>query len=189
MNVIAMLLSGIAIVASIIMGVVTLVASKNIAKKYGDLAGSQAAIDYEERKAAEARTTTLRALRNEVARIRKLGEANSQIRNDGLGMARMPTTAFETAFVSEPSGLSVDPELLDAVVDYLARADAINSRIDTYLGLGAALGQSNYAAEIMSDAAQQTRDKSKEILEILGKLDALLERESKINSVCDSAAV
>ena len=62
MNFIAILLSGIAIVASIIMGIVALVVSKNIAKKYGDLAGSQAAINYEERKAAEARKTALRAL-------------------------------------------------------------------------------------------------------------------------------
>ena len=178
LSVIAILLSGIAIVASIY-----------IARKYGDLAGSRAAIDYEKRKAADARTTTLRALRNEVARIRKIGEVNSQIRNDGLGMARMPTTTFETAFVSEPSGLSVDPELLDAVVDYLAHADAINLGIDIYLGFGAAHGQSTYAGQIVSDAAQQARDKSKEILEILGKLDALLERESKTSSVCDSAAV
>ena len=174
------------------MGIVTLIVSnrvsKNIAEEYGDLAGSQAAIDYEERKAGEARITALRALRNEVTRIRKLAEANSQIGNDGLGMVRMPTASFETAFVSESSGLSVNLELLDAVVDYLVCADAINSRIDTYLGLGAALGQSQYAEGVMGDAVRQVRDESRTVPETLDRLDMLLGRELEASTVCSTTA-
>jgi len=177
---------------SVIMGIVTLIinnrVSKSIAREYGDLAGNQAAIDYEERKVAEARITALGALRNEVTRIRKLVETNSQIGNDGLGMVRMPTAAFETAFVSEPSGLSVDSELLDAVVDYLVCADTINSRIDTYLKFGAALGQSQYAGGIVGDAVREVRDKSKAIPDMLDRLDTLLERELDVSAVCSAAA-
>ena len=46
----------------------------------------------------------------------------------------MPTTAFETAFVSAMPRLDGSPDLVDTVSEYLSRAYAVNSLIDQYLG-------------------------------------------------------
>ncbi len=178
-GIIAILVSLFAIAVSIIMGVLTLYVSnrksESIAKEYGDVAGNKAAIAHAEKKSAEARITVLKALRNEVSRIRKLVEINSQINDDGVGMVRMPTAALETAFISEPSGLLVNPDLLDTVANYLAFADSTNSQFDTYLGFASAAA--NITAGHMQHAVAQVRGGAQAIPEVLNKLDRLLERE------------
>ena len=174
MSIIALLISIISILVSIIMGIVANIVSKNIAKKYGDLAGSEAAIDYAEEKATEARKTTLIALRNEVARIRKLA---SQI-EDTKWIVRMPTTTFETAFISNLFSLSVNPELFNVVLDYLICADVINMQIEIYLGFGATSGSPTpIVGGTATGAKKLAKDKSKAIPEILDRLDKLLQRE------------
>ena len=104
-----------------------------VASRYGDMAAVRATRKYHEEDARRARAATLLSLRNEVSRIQKAAEHNSQLdpRHSPHDTARMPTAAVETAFVSGTPGLVVGPELLDASTEYVARADSINSLIES----------------------------------------------------------
>jgi hypothetical protein len=84
--------------------------------------------------------------------------------------------------VSGDSGLSVNLALLDAVTDYLASADAINALADGRLWLTSTLGTSNYGTGRYGEALKQVKSRSKEIFQILDRLDALLKRELEVNS-------
>ncbi len=149
-----------------------------VAKRYGDVAGTHAARKYQEQDAARAHIAALRSLLNEAARIRKLADGNSVVtQTGGIGMVRMPVTAFETAFVSGRPGLSVSSDLLDAVTDYLTEADAINSLIDTYLWLAPAVGAADYATSARSNAVDRVKDISNKLSETLDRLDACLKSE------------
>lgn len=54
----------------------------------------------------------------------------------GASTPKMPVAAFEAAFASWLSGPTASPELLDAVWDYLFRADFVNSVIDRWQARG-----------------------------------------------------
>jgi hypothetical protein len=97
-----------------------------IARKYRDVAGTLITLKKQEQHAARARVTALQHLLNEVARIRKLANHNSELVHGETGIVKMPMTAFETAFVSGSSDLSVSSDLLDAVTDYLVKADTVS---------------------------------------------------------------
>jgi len=150
-----------------------------VAKRYGDVAGAHAARKFSEGDTARARITAIQSLLNEVTRIRKLADRNSQLARQvrTKAIVRMPVTAFETAFISGSPGLSVSPKLLDAVTDYLTEADAINSLIDTYLWLAPAIGTSEAAAFGRGDAVDQIKDICKRLSEILNRLDTYLTSE------------
>ena len=60
------------------LSVLTIIASFFVAKKYGDVAGVNAAIKYEEEKTGKARSAALKGLSNQVALIRQLAQANMQ---------------------------------------------------------------------------------------------------------------
>jgi len=115
-------------VASILISIVSIAISVYIARKYGDVAGTARMIQYEQERAAQARISTLRSLINQVERIRKSIEHNSQSKP----ALRVPTAVFEAAFISGQSGLVPSQGLLSAVADYLTCADTINTWIDIY---------------------------------------------------------
>lgn len=115
-------------VASTLISIASIVISVYVAKKYGDVAGAARMIQYEQERTVQARISTLRSLINEVERIRKLVEHNSQSKP----ALRVPTIAFEAAFISGQSGLVPSQELLSAVTDYLTYADTINTWIGVY---------------------------------------------------------
>jgi hypothetical protein len=104
-----------------------------LAKRYGDRAGTDAAIAYEEQREERERVAALQALLNQVTLVRKIADLNSD-RDDYVthlaDFVELPTKAFETAFVSEKPPLSSKPELLEAVNDYLSKAYVVNSSID-----------------------------------------------------------
>ena len=137
-----------------------------LAKHFGDVAGTNAAIKYEKEKAAEERAAALHSLRNEVARIRKLTEYYKKPFAD-IGVPKMPMTAFETAFVSGSPGLVAGSELLKAVNEYLVHADIVNSVIDMYL-----------IKEHRGEFSDITRA-CDPLAEILDRLDECLKRELK----------
>jgi len=114
---------------------VSAILSYIVAKKYGDLAAVDATRKLYEEDAKRARLNALRSLINEVARIQKLAEHNSQLDPDQQSqpVARMPVSAFETAFVSGALVSRASQELLDAVADYLVCADSISPLVDIYV--------------------------------------------------------
>jgi hypothetical protein len=83
------------VVASVSIGI-----SVYLAKKYGDRAGTDAAIAYEEQREERERVAALQALLNQVALVRKIADLNSD-RDDYVthlaDFAELPTQAFETA--------------------------------------------------------------------------------------------
>jgi hypothetical protein len=101
---------------------------------FSDVAAVITTLIYQNHKAKKARLTVLRALANEVERIRKVVEHNGQLKvmDTVQPVTRMPMVAFETAFVSGEPGLDVSDGLLQAVTDYLACAASINSLVETY---------------------------------------------------------
>jgi hypothetical protein len=94
----------------ILIAVVTIAASIIAAWKFGDVAGTRAAIEYEEKKQARARLVAVQALLNEVKRIRALAEHNSKLnpREAHQNAVKLPTAALETAFQAGESNL-LDP--------------------------------------------------------------------------------
>jgi hypothetical protein len=148
-----------------------------VARKYGDVAGTRAAIAHEEERTAQARITALRALLHEVMRIRELANLNGQLQpySGYQSPVRMPVTALEIAFLSGESVLfdqgEADAELLTAVTCYLTGAYSINAKIDYYLALPAHLGSDPVAGRAMADLATGIRDESIELVGNLGQLE------------------
>ena len=179
MGIVSIIISIVISILAFIVSVVSIYVSYLANKRYGDVAGTLITIKNQEQDAARARVTALRSLLNEVARIRKLADRNSEVvtQTGGIGMVRMPVTAFETAFVSGSPGLSVSSDLLDAVTDYLTEADTINSLIDTYLWLAPAVGAATYATSARSDAVNRVKDISNKLSDILKRLDERLKSE------------
>lgn len=166
-----------------------------LAKKYGDVAGTKAAIEFEKEKAAKARIAALQSLLNEVIRIRDLAHHNSTLVHDShsiQSVVRMPVTAFETAFLSGESSLldlldegnsDSDEEFvsvgtpglrsvskpLASVTAYLTEAYSINALVDIYLGLVRGLSSTEKARR--ADAINQIIDKSQGLSEILDQLE------------------
>jgi hypothetical protein len=133
----------------VLIAVFTLVGSYFIARRFGDVAGTKAAIKHEEEKAAKALRLACRALAAEVERVRHLAAHNSKLLT-GSGVAppiKLPVSAFESAFFSQnaildAAGAGADRQLLDAVLGYLTKAQAINSFIDFHLLLFGAIHRS-----------------------------------------------
>jgi hypothetical protein len=127
-------------IVAIIALLMSVVVSIVVSRKYGDVAGTKAAIAYEEQKTARARVVALQALVNEVGRARKIAAFNVEMQPHQSGV-KMPTVAFETAFLSGESILlggwlqASGSELLESVTTYLVVASSINSFIDVHLSL------------------------------------------------------
>ena len=117
------------------LSIVSIFVSVHVARKYGDVAGAKQIIEYERSRADEAHISALQSLANEVKRIQKLAEHNSQLNPDRTAqpIARLPVAAFETAFVSGMLASAVSQQLLDAATDYLVCADSINTLVDVYV--------------------------------------------------------
>ena len=120
-------------VPEIVMFITSLVASFLVARWFGDKAGTDAAIKYEEQKEERERIAALQALLNQAKLIRRIAESNAS-QDDYIthctSFVELPTQAFETAFVSERPALSNQSELLGVVSDYLSKAYVVNSNID-----------------------------------------------------------
>ena len=110
---------------SAFIALISVVVSVLSAKRYGDVAGSIKQIQYDQAKSTQATIAGLRSLINEVARIKKLVDHNSQTEP----MLVLPTAAFEAAFLSGQSSLIPPDRLLDAVTTYLMQADLISELI------------------------------------------------------------
>lgn len=179
----------------VLTALITLVVSSyfsyRIAKSYGDVAGTGAAIKYEEEKAARAHIVTLQALLHEVIRIRGLVNHNAKLKPDYTrvqGVVRLPVKSFETAFISGESNLLVEvpdtvetlgvyptQEPLKSVMIYLTEASYINSLVDVYLGIVQGLGSADksFRKEIVGLIV----DKSEELFEVLKRLEEHLRGE------------
>ena len=88
-----------------------------------------------------------------------------------LGLSRMPTVAFETAFVSGSPSVSASPELLDAVNDYLAVADTFNTLVDLIMS------RSDRDPYSVANTSSRIRSGDRGIFEILDWLSDCLHRE------------
>ena len=166
------------VVVSAIISGIGIVVSIQTAKKYGDVAGTRVSIDYEKKKAADARVSALTAVLSEVTRIRKLIDLNWEP-TKAFGLLRMPTAAFVAAFLSGTSALSVSSETLDTVVRYLAYAEGINSLIENYHSLASSLGTNSSVPEHRRDIGKQIVSRLNEIAKLLDPLDVHLKREKE----------
>jgi len=120
------------------------------ARKYGDVAGAEAARKFEKEDAQRARLSALRALVSAVELARKSTQFNINA-HTGSGFARMPVGAFERAFVSGRPGLDPDQDLLDTVTGYLSRAYAVDFVVDVYLAHVAGPGSMTRAGNMLPD--------------------------------------
>jgi hypothetical protein len=191
------------IVIGLAIAIFTLIVSSFVsfflARRYGDLAGTKAAIEFEKEKAKQARITTLQSLLNEVLRVRDLAACNFTLEPNGKkiqGVVRMPVIAFETAFLSGETSLSVKrivdlegkpasvetpglytvAEPLASVTAYLKEAYSINALVDIYFGLvrGLSSEEESRRAEVINQIINKSRalhDKT------LNRLEKVLERE------------
>lgn len=181
MEMITVALSALALVVS----VAGVVVSYLVARKYGDLAALKAARELHEEDARKARVLVLRSLLNEAARVRKIGESNATVRIGVIApVARLPVTAFKTAFVSGTPGLQAGEELLQAVADYLACADSVNGLIDVYPAAVAgrgnrSLGTPGNAEYVVEQVADICRDK---LPGMLDRLEHALREEINASS-------
>ena len=156
---------------AVIVSIAGIIVSYHVAKKYGDLAAVDATRRFHEEDAKRARLTALQSLVNEVERIQKVADHNRQL-NKGTpiqAVTRMPVAAFETAFVSGERGLDAGNELLQAVTDYLACADSVNSLVDIYPASIAGIGTSgtDYSKHTIEKIVETSEHKLPENLERL----------------------
>ncbi len=168
----------------IAMFVASVLISYFLARYFGDVAGTEAAIAFEKEKAKKARIAALRALLNEIEVIRGLAQQNSEInptKGSQVVVLEMPVTAFETAFLSSESNLLDDwdaelEQLLVSVKAYLVGAHAINTSRDYYL---TSVGQpiSGASDQWRNIAASEIKEKSCNLLKTLNQLEALLKQE------------
>lgn len=173
----------------IVVGIITVIVSSIVAfllaRKYGDLAGTKAAIEFEKEKADKARLDALNSLLHEVERARSLANHNSAIKPTAKGprsVVRMPVTAFETVFLSGDSPFPSDNEnvsvqegvapvstLRDAISSYVTKAYAINLLIEMYIAL--ARGLSSAETSWRQTVLTQIINESKEFPPVLNKIE------------------
>jgi len=176
-----------------ILAAVSIGAAVYTAKKYGDVAGAKTLIDWEKENARKARAIALRALLNEVSRVRASADHNlnlSTTKTHLQGLARIPTITFETAFVSARSSVLAEGDteaasrLLRLVTDYLTEASAINTFIDLYLATGTGLGPAGGPAIIaaMNYAVSQVQKRCKKLLTTLNSLEEKLQSQPVVNA-------
>jgi hypothetical protein len=161
--------------------VVSIFVSVYVARKYGDVAGVKEIIEHEKAKADEAHISALQSLANEVKRIRKLAEHNAQLDPDrsAQSVGRMPVAAFETAFVSGTLPLAVGQDLLNAVTDYLACADSINTLVDVYVATSPSAG-GHGLAQLHAAVRETKRICTEELPGILDRLGGALQAELEV---------
>jgi hypothetical protein len=167
--------------------ILSLVSAYLLARWFGDVAGTNAAIKYEKEKAARARIIAIQSLLNEVRMARDLARKNFELVvadrvYNTRGAVRMPVSAFETALVSKESALLGESsrdtsdltELLDAVREYLTEAYSINALIDVRL---AAIVSHGTGGEQRTDATRELKAKSDNLSDTLDRLERCLKRE------------
>jgi hypothetical protein len=118
-------------VLSLVVSVVAVIVGYVTARKYGDMAAVKATRKFHEEDIARARVGAFQSLTNEVVRIRELAKYYEEPREWAL--PKMPTTAFEKAFVSGSPGLAASGELVKVASEYLVLASRINLMVDMYL--------------------------------------------------------
>ena len=141
-----------------------------VAAAFGDMAAVYATRRFQKMEAKRARLTALQSLVNEVERIQKVVNHNRQLNTDAAiqAVTRIPVAAFETAFVSGERGLDAGNELLQAVTDYLACADSINSLVDIYpASITKLTTQLDRTGDIIQQIVEASEHKLPENLEML----------------------
>ena len=172
-------MSGVAIIVSVVCALLSYIASVN----HGDKAALKASRKLHEEDMKKARLTALRSLLNEVKRIQKAVDHNSELERGMIrSVVRLPVTAFETAFVSGKPGLDASDKLLYTITDYLTLANSINSLIDIYLfsvaGAGVKQGQikpGGVVGQIIQ--ACKKREDQVSLFKILQQLEICLQEE------------
>jgi len=110
----------------------TLLVSWRVAKAYGDVAGTRAAIRFEKQKDAERGERILKALHAEVEALSGINQDNiSAIENqlEHLIPAPYPTIPFEVAIFSG-EGIDAGNETIRCATDYLLKARQLNAIIE-----------------------------------------------------------
>jgi len=128
--------------ASAILSVIAIAFSLFSARKYGDLAGTRAAIQYEEEQAATARRLALQALKNEARLARAIAGENTiydTVAEDVRGFSHLPLRAFETAFSVGGVLADADSQIIEPITKYLTEARRANALIDLYVRMAGTL--------------------------------------------------
>jgi hypothetical protein len=126
-------------VIGIVISIIALVISVLIARYYGDVAGTNAAIKYEEEKSRNAFINTISSIKQKFESITYTAHYNSQVEATHGGLhvfVKMPIEVIENAFYSPGSVLGEimkgNDEFQDALGQYFMGAYSINSLIDLY---------------------------------------------------------
>jgi len=187
------------ILVGLVTAIVTLIISSYIsyiiAKKFGDVAGTDAAIEYEKTKAEQARITAIKALLNRVVIIRNLADYNSSLQK-GTGriqcVLRIPVAGLETAVfpnnvpestivVTNKEDYECPPELLASVRTYLIQAYSVNGLVDMYIELARDLGGTAVNSR-RDELITEIIDKSRGLLPVLDQLEAHLDNHLKASN-------
>lgn len=128
-------------------------ASVVVAYFRGDMAAQKASEKLQRQREQRERLAALQSLVNETERIQKAIEHNARldVTNNLQPILRLPVNAFETAFVSGRPGLDASDKLIQAVSDYLCRADCVNSLVDVYPSSIAGLGTGTIAPKNIAE--------------------------------------
>lgn len=175
-------------VIAILISVVSIFVSFLAAKWFGDVAGTKAAIKYEEDKSKSARMVALQTLMYEILRIQGFSKHNSGLEAEhGIitieSAIKIPVKAFETAFLSRESILifpmnnDINNGLLVTVMEYLNKAYSINAFIELRLAFIKSLG-TGPAHEMIPEVVRRIRDESHQLTLILNRLEEQLHHVS-----------
>ncbi len=165
---------------ALLTSVVSALMSLYLAIRYGDLAAVAAERKHKEEDTLEDRKATFQSLLYEVTRIRKAVDSNGS--NERLEKAhlansitRLPTKAFERAFVYGRPGLTASLPLIEAVTKYLALADISNGIIEQYHS--ATTIQEGEVKQFRNNLIYKLVQQTKLFPELLDDLEILLKQE------------
>ena len=164
------------VIAEIVVAIIGIGVSIFLSKRYGDKAGTEAAIAYEKQREERERIAALRALLNQVNLIRKIAKSNASHETyitHFTDFVQLPTRAFETAFVSDKPPLSDQHELLEAVNNYLSKAYVVNSSINFIARIEATSISEN--SQEPQRSFRHVRENCQVLFPILDKLESCLQ--------------
>jgi len=132
-------------------------ASVVVAYFRGDMAAQKASEELQRERERRERLVAFHSLMNETERIQKAVEHNAKldVTNNLQPILRLPVNAFETAFVSGRPGLDASDKLVQAVSNYLCRADCVNSLVEVYPSSIAGLGTGTIAPKSIAEQVRR----------------------------------
>lgn len=169
-------------VYSLIIALIGIAISVYVARKYGDVAGTKAAIEYEKEKDKKSHQIATYALINQVNVAKEVAKKQQTVHSGDIfaPITKMPVTSFETAFLNGKDSFMANHVVmkkdLDLISRYLSKAYCVNASVDIHIHNNQEprpgdLGPYNTPRQL---ALTEIGTLSREIVEILDEIHKLL---------------